>query len=221
MKRGQMAMWILTKFAMLFFIIGLFLIIFVFEQRERDLVCSSQANRIASDIAGRIRQIVDSPVEDEQRSYAFGIGIPLGGSDDSRYFANITYQRHKPSGMQKIIVDVWVPSVGGCNGFATVDFVNKSVRLFPVSNAFLSSANNVNYESSRIALHPSDKEESVRSRYVVAIKCSSKISYPPDKFLFIQDCSQRDPDACISFDGTNEIVCACGFKNEKIENGCP
>ncbi|MFH1257843.1 MAG: hypothetical protein ABIG96_00865 [Candidatus Micrarchaeota archaeon] len=211
-KRGQMAMWMLTKFAMLFFIFALFSIILVFEQRERGNVCKLQAQRIADSIANRLNQIIDSPVEDEQRSYVFEPSLNVGRDDDARYGVNVTYRHYKDDNKQSLIVEVLSPGISDCYGVARTDFKGKDVRLhsFVRNNIIVDKAA---YNETILPLSPSDKVPLDKTVYMIAIKCGSKTSYPPDKFLFIEDCMHNDPDQCLNFDTppVNEEE-TCGFR---------
>ncbi|MFH1750789.1 MAG: hypothetical protein ABH863_03865, partial [Candidatus Micrarchaeota archaeon] len=122
-ERGQMAMWILTKFALLFFIVSLFAIIFIFEQNARSQTCRMQSQRIADGIANRLSQILDSPVDDEQRSFPFELGLQLGQNDLGRYVVNITDRAYKDrENAGKILIDVVPANVRGCNGARVVEY---------------------------------------------------------------------------------------------------
>ncbi|MEK6843540.1 MAG: hypothetical protein AABY04_03550 [Candidatus Micrarchaeota archaeon] len=208
-KKAQMAMWILTKFGMLFFIIGLFTIIFVFQDNAKKKSCSDQAQGIADSIANKLNQIVDSPVEDEQRSIVFDRAIKLGKEQETGYYVTLNDTRPKISHLSgALIIEVISKSYKYCTGASRVDYMDtlvtlSSIRFNPFSNS--------RYDINSSVFSPSDTDPTKVSYYLVAIKCSSK-SYPPIKFVYIQDCLQNDPNLCFSFD-TDEIEEKCGFKD--------
>ncbi|MBI5224474.1 hypothetical protein HY989_01240 [Candidatus Micrarchaeota archaeon] len=210
-KKAQMAMWILTKFGMLFFIVGLFSIIFVFQDNAKKQSCTTQAQGIADSISNKINQIVDSPIEDEQRSIVFDKSIPLGKEQGTGYFVSINDTQYKNTPKSgALIIEVTSKSYKYCSGASRVDYSKTTVSLFPSSNerSFQSATSKYNINS--IVFSPSDNDPAKISYYLVAIKCSSK-SYPPTKYLYIQDCTQNDPNLCYSFN-TAEIDDKCGFK---------
>ncbi len=207
MLRSQMAMWILTKFALIFFIVSLFAIIFVFEQNERAKVCDVQVQRIADGIIGRLAQILDSPVEDEQRSYIFEGGIQLAGPDRTRYWVNVTNRipLSEPN-KGKIVVEVVPAGVRGCMGSSVVNYVDKEVNLIGTRT---DSRTIAGFKDEVLMLSPSDVQENKRSYYLISIKCGEK-KFGGRKYLFIQDCLQLDSNACLSFN-TDVVNTACGF----------
>ncbi|HLC47678.1 MAG TPA: hypothetical protein VJI13_01265 [Candidatus Norongarragalinales archaeon] len=201
-------MWILTKFALLFFIIGLFSIIFMFEQRARANTCDMQVQRIADSIAGRLAQILDSPVEDEQRSFPFEIGLQLGQNDVGRYYVNITDRQIRGTTKGIILVDVAPSNVRNCQGFAKVDYSDKNVTLDSIRTYQKTLSR---YEDRIIQLNPSDLDDAKRTYYLTMIKCSEKV-YQGRKYLYIQDCNQKDFKACWSFDEVGSVIDqTCGF----------
>jgi hypothetical protein len=209
--RGQMAMFILTKFAMLFFIMALFTIILIFEQNTRNLSCSQQAQIVANRIANRIAQVIDSPAEDEQRSFVFENSIVLGKSDEARYSVNITYREYA-SKAQKIIIDIVPKGVSKCNTMAVVDFTNKTVSLASRPGQVINTINHANFKDEVMQLNPSAQTQNERSTYLTIIKCGSK-SYPPRQYLFLEDCVQKDPTLCLNFESAEvNRPDVCGFQ---------
>ncbi|MFH0971245.1 MAG: hypothetical protein V1835_01630 [Candidatus Micrarchaeota archaeon] len=205
-RRGQMAMWILTKFAMLFFIIALFSIIFIFERAERDVSCRMQVQQIADSIANRVHQVLNSPVEDEQRSYVFEMGIPLGKSDVATYLVNITSMEFT-NGEKKLSIWVAPNGVPNCEGSAVVDYSDMAVFLNPPSR--IAIVTKASYTARILAMRPSDRDANERSFYMMMIKCGEKC-FPSRKYMFIQDCTRSDPKECFNFD-TEDINNVCGF----------
>lgn len=201
-------MWILTKFALIFFIMSLFAIIFMFEQNERANLCTQQVQKVADGIANRLEQIIDSPVEDEQRSFVFEGGIPLGSRDVTRYYVNISkseVQGEPDTG--RILIDAVPTGVKGCFGRATVPYIKKKLTLDSPYRFITRTVSK--YKEDIITLSPSDLDENKRTFFLIAIKCGSK-TYPPEKFLFIQDCTHRDPNDCWSFEA-DAVNQSCGF----------
>ncbi|MEK6953450.1 MAG: hypothetical protein AABX01_00460 [Candidatus Micrarchaeota archaeon] len=219
MMRGQMAMWILTKFALLFFIMSLFAIIFIFEQNARSQTCLTQTQRIANGITNRLSQILDSPVEDEQRSFPFELGLPLGGGDVARYKVNLTNRVTNPEPGDttikgRLIVDVIPANVKNCIGSGVVSYSGRNVELFSLPERTSTKTLNA-FKDKTITLSPSELDEGIRSYYLTMIKCGEK-KFNGQKYMFIQDCSQKDFNKCFTFtqdDPESNINAKCGFGN--------
>jgi hypothetical protein len=217
MTRAQMAMWILTKFALLFFIMSLFAIIFIFEQNARSQTCLTQTQRIANGITNRLSQILDSPVEDEQRSFPFELGLPLGGGDVARYKVNLTNRVTVPGDTVikgRLIVDVIPANVKNCIGSGVVSYSGRDVELFSFPERTSTKTLNA-FKDKTITLSPSELDEGIRSYYLTMIKCAEK-KFNGKKYMFIQDCSQKDFNDCFTFTegGESDIDAKCGFGNE-------
>lgn len=205
--RAQVEMWMLTKFAMLFFIVGLFAIIFVFEQNARSESCKAQAQKIAFGIENRIAQILESPVEDEQRAFVFELGIPLGKDDVTRYTVNLTKRELKGETDTGVLQIAVIPEgVKNCEGSARIGYAKKKVRMFSERSEEWETSQ---YRFELVQLNPSDRDADLRSYFLVAIKCSEK-AFGGQKYLFLQDCTQNDPGRCFSFE-TADVDGVCGF----------
>ncbi len=201
--KSQIALWMLTKMAMLFFIVGLALLITTFGNRQRAITCSDQADFTARALAGVINNVINSPVEDERKILALEASLSLGKTDFERYEVNVTKIVTESAGVVEtgffsILVK---PAAVGCSGGASVPFEKFSVRLIGPGKA-----------GDTLLFEPSKREG---SRFLVVLKCKQK-TYPPENFLFIEDCRQEEGGKCIGF--TSEAVVGrpgapypCGF----------
>jgi len=222
MKRGDMALWMLTKFAMLFFIFALAYIVFRLGAFHEKDVCQTQSRVISDGIASRISQVVFSPVEDERRVYSFESAIRLG-QGVGRYSVEMTlYGRG-----EKQLLSIWTRATGTqgkCEAANSVTIGNPAIAYVkPIGEDRSQMEQWKNRETDASAdpkrlLKPSETTTFYeKSRYLVIIKCSSKVldaNGQPRKYLFIENCAQQDPELCIKFlaiQGTDTISQCCGW----------
>jgi hypothetical protein len=83
--RGQIELWMLTKMAMLFFIVALALVMTGFGTQEKKTVCAAQAQAVARSIGGAITQVVNAPAEDERKVFPLEPVLSVGQVEFSRY----------------------------------------------------------------------------------------------------------------------------------------
>jgi len=203
------ALWILTKFAMLFFIFALAAILLQMSLVQQSSACATQAGDAAHGITSKISQVVFSPSEDERQTYSLVGALPVG-SNGVRYGINITYR-----------------VLASANGNAGL-----YITLGSLSEVYCDAGTNIglggpgNYEvvfvspfgmekavaGSVLRLTPSAGSEGLKkSRYVVILKCGQKAP-GGRKYLFIQDCHQEDLADCneLNFESTTVKTC-CGW----------
>jgi len=217
-KKGDMALWMLTKFGMLFFIIALMTIIFYYQVGLKSNVCSDQAKAIADEIAARITQVLDSPAEDEMRIYSLPVGLELGKNGATRYKVGITKMETLSGGVKsgngKIILNVSASSNSNCEKGTNVPYISRNVSLEQTPLTLTITGYDVKY----MTLDPAAVGGASRSQHLIIIKCGSKSSYPPAQYLFIQDCRQEDAANCYHFanstgagSGTDRVEYCCGW----------
>lgn len=96
--RGQIELWMLTKMAMLFFIVALAFIMTGFGTQEKKAVCAAQAQAVAGSIASSVSQVVNAPAEDERRIFPLEAVLSVGSLEYSRYVVFITDSREPSQG---------------------------------------------------------------------------------------------------------------------------
>lgn len=190
--RGQIALWMLTKFAMIFFILALSLILVGVADRQNRAICEEQANSQAQSIASSIVNIVNAPVEDESKVVSLDAGLGAGKESYQKYTVNLT-KRVDASGVGSIIVEV--NTGGGCKGGARAGFdANTEVRL------------------STMTLTPSNPSD--RTRFLVLIKCQPKTLLGNallKRQVFFDNCKNPDVSRCKSLSTTGDLGLCCGW----------
>jgi hypothetical protein len=216
--RAQISLWMLTKFGMIFFIVALSAIILSFETSTKNNVCKDQANSIAYSIASRITQVLESPAEDEQRTYAFPGGLSLGRSDRVRYNVQITDRKDSPGATAgRLIVNVSPSSSLACQGASSVPYKDFIIH----QNA--AGGRSVGVDKV-LTFSPSNLDFNLKSFYLVILKCGNKL-HPPgtggyERHLFINDCVNPDIDGCNvvkdgeAGNGPMAVEDICGFPAE-------
>ncbi|OIO28036.1 hypothetical protein COX86_02700 [Candidatus Micrarchaeota archaeon CG_4_10_14_0_2_um_filter_60_11] len=204
-KRGQIAMWMLTKFAMIFFIIALSMVLLSLSDAEKGGLCRTQAARIGEGVRGAITQVVNSPVEDERKVYSLESVLSTGKADFERYSLMFTHHAYG-DGKHEIRVTLSSQSTD-CVYERAAPFKayeqdeNNGFRLFLQGATY-------NPENHSILLEPSKPGD--RSRYAVIVKCREK-SYPYHQYLFLEDCRKDDPNECLSLNSGLPLAC-CGWE---------
>lgn len=196
--RGAIALWMLTKFAMLFFLAALTLVIANFAFREKSALCVSEANRLNYEIASRVKQILDSPSKDERRVLALSPSLKLS-SGGTRYYMKLT----KLDKRDTLIFDLM-------EGGPELTYAQcKTATSIPLAGVTLDITGWSKGDEGRYTIiYPSDPDFTKRPRYVILIKCSTK-EYPPKTHLFIFPCTHTNPDLCPQFDHSR-VKNTCG-----------
>ncbi len=203
------ALWILTKFAMLFFIFALAAILLQMSLVQQSGACATQAHDSASGITAKISQVIFSPSEDERQTYSLVGALPVG-SNGVRYEINITYRVLADTGGNfGLNIGLGSLSEVSCDAWENIGLgePGKYVVMF-VSPSGMQKAE----KGSVLRLTPSAGVEGLKkSRYVIILKCSQKAP-GGKKYLFIQDCHQETLSACneLSFDSDTIKKC-CGW----------
>lgn len=203
-KRCQIALFILTKFAMLFFIFSLAALVMVFGNRQRDNICEDEANRIARAVASSIAYVINSPVEDERKIYALEPSLAVGREDFERYVIKITHH----NSTKLFSIEVAPAAYGACSGGAQVKYPEGLVIEFysdPEKTGEQVEPGGVarvqTQSKASLAIHPSGHPKNWRWRsfFLIVMKCGTK-EWPKADYLFIQSCEDRDAGRCMNFD---------------------
>jgi len=220
MERG-IELWILSKFAFIFFLFALLALMVTFSTREKSAICSETVQNIAERIAAKISQVVSSPVEDERGVIPLETSIQLA-SGRERYSINFTYINiTKPErfiiNVKKIPESPADPCTGGASAILPVNNT-------PTVNILSGRKNTTTVEGGKLnwfPVTPSDPDH--RDRYLVVIRCGEKCSrtgnvstctagaWPPPRYLIVDACTQENPDMCLPLNST-DVGKLCGFK---------
>ncbi|MFA6329653.1 MAG: hypothetical protein WCX64_03135 [Candidatus Micrarchaeia archaeon] len=203
------ALWILTKFAMLFFIFALAAILLQMSVTQQAGACATQAGDAASGITAKISQVIFSPSEDERQTYSLVGALPVG-SGGVRYGINVTYRvLASANGNAGLYITLGSFSEVSCNAGTNIGLGEPGAyTVVFVSPAGMQKA----VPGSILRLTPSEGTEGLKkSRYVIILKCAQK-SPGGDKYLFIQDCHQESLADCseLGFDSATVKTC-CGW----------
>ncbi|MBI5636272.1 hypothetical protein HY993_04890 [Candidatus Micrarchaeota archaeon] len=203
-KRGDIALFVLSKMAMVFFILALMSVLIIFSSRERASACSQQASQISADIANKLSQAMNSPLEDERLVVSFSPSLSTSGGRTSSY--NITITKRNPVGGGEGLISVSTRSLNDadCSGGAKA--------YYPNGINFVGALANLD----EIALTPSAKESfagapSTRTKHLIIIKCTAKDA-GRKKFLGLDGCTDYNagPKAgsrCADFESDEYAAC--------------
>ncbi len=203
------ALWILTKFAMLFFIFALAGILLQMSVAQQSGACATQAGDAASGITAKISQVIFSPSEDERQTYSLVGALPVG-SNGVRYGINMTYRVLASSnGNAGLYIKLGSLSEVSCDSGTNIGLgaPGKYTVVFVSPSGMQKAA-----PGSMMRLTPSEGTEGLkRSRYVIILKCAQK-SPGGNRYLFIQDCHQESLADCseLNFDSATVKTC-CGW----------
>lgn len=216
--KGDMSLWILTKFAMIFFIFALALIITFFGKMQQEASCGQSADLMAKAISSRISQVVYAPVEDELRVYKMPPAIELG-EGRARYEMSIVRVGDFNGQYLSISLRPLGMSIS-CGGGDSVSVANTNV-VFVGSTGVPTMISDYSAEQT-LDLHPSELENlGIKSKLLVVLKCSSKIldssTGKPRNYLFLQDCTKETSGECMVFKGDSDpsafVDRCCGWSS--------
>jgi hypothetical protein len=204
------ALWILTKFAMLFFIFALAAVLLQMSLTTQSSACKTQAYDSASGITSKISQVIFSPSEDERQTYSLVSALPVGSGNGVRYGVNITYRVMQSAGGDAgLYITLGSLSEVDCSAGTRIGLgAPGGFEAVFVSPAGMDKAR----DGSVLRLTPSEGVEQLKkSRYVIILKCSQK-SPGGRRYLFIQDCHQEAASGCneLNFDSAVVKTC-CGW----------
>jgi hypothetical protein len=200
----------LSKFAILFFIMALAIFLFGFSQTEKAGLCSVEAGSQAAMISNSISNVLNNPVEDQQLLVKLPPAITLG-SGLSAYTINVTYINSTAS-FSTIEVAVGSTSGGGCEASKSVYFPSN------VNVSFYNDANPITNQTipGQILLTASPSAlTGSRAHFFLIIKCTNKKITPFPPYLFVIACTQPVASSCSGYGiyNTNNTAVNndCGF----------
>ena len=202
--KAQIEMSVLTRFAMVFFIMALAAIMLLFSNREQRGLCSTQAQLASQQIAASINQVLTSPAEDERLVIPLTAALSVGQRDRARYTVSII---KRPS-QNTFSIGVSTESKD-CTGFQTVGYgqIDNSNIFFQSKekqSAHLLTESFASEQLDVLKLTPSDPLD--RTSYLVVLKCKHK-TFTGAQFLYLQNCNYLSPgatsvspDTCLKLD---------------------
>lgn len=223
-SRSQIELSMLTRFAMVFFIMALSLVLLLFSNTEQKGLCRTQAELTARQIASSVNQVLTSPAEDERKVIPLIAALSVGQQDRSKYTVNITQRTDS----NYFVIGVYA-NEKDCSAFQSVGYgsdanvVIQNSRKFTQPNdphklkEYFGSAS---YDV--LQLTPSNPAD--RTSYLILLKCQSKtldpVTFKPKKYLYLQNCNflspgetSVNPDLCLNLksDPNNPVDVTCGF----------
>ena len=218
--KNQIELSMLTRFAMVFFIMSLALIVLMFSSTEQKGLCRTQAELAARQIASSINQVLTSPAEDERKLIPLVAALNVGEQDMARYTVNIT-QRHD---LKTLVIGVAAQSKE-CVAFQSVGYgdVAQDNVLFQPSHVPSDQTDSKHLMEERfgsevfktLQLTPSTPSD--RTSYLVVLKCRDKSSFRGENFLYLQNCNYAfpgstsiDPNLCLNLNN-NDVKTKCGY----------
>jgi len=212
----------LTRFAMVFFIMSLALIVLMFSSTEQKGLCRTQAELAARQIASSINQVLTSPAEDERKLIPLVAALNVGEQDMARYTVNIT----KRYDSKTLVIGVAAQSKE-CVAFQSVGYGNiteDNVKFVPSHNPpgmsededphLIKESFGANVFKT-LQLTPSTPSD--RTSYLVVLKCRDKSRFRGENFLYLQNCNyvfpgstSVNPNSCLNLNN-NDVKTKCGY----------
>ncbi len=210
--KGDMSLWVLTKFAMVFFIMALALILTSFGGMQQEQTCNDQTGLSARTMASRISQVVYAPVEDERRIYKLPASITLG---EGRALYGIEMRKIQDAGSAFLTISLRPQGTTlSCGGGNAVSLPTQT-KLVYVDRAKVPTLVS---DENPLEFHPSEFEfPEKKSKFLVVLKCSTKLAFPPEKYLYLQDCTKDNSEECLKFE---DVERCCGWPSSSAPT-CP
>jgi len=206
----------LTRFAMIFFIVSLAALMLGLSNREKAQLCATQSASTASSIASQIAQVITSPVEDERKIFPLAGSLAVGKEEFSRYEIVLTNKPPATSGERGYVL-VEVKPIGTSECRTTVPVYYDGSQLDALT---LMGETNETALGTALVLEPS-KRTGARSSFLTVLKCKPKYTGFKTQ-LWIEDCRNNDPRACMNFSSVDNC-CGWGWMTAGSPNprGCP
>ncbi len=234
MRRGDTALWVLTKMAMLFFIAALSAIILLVTNVQKTGLCDEEARAISGRVASSLTQILNTPVEDERRVLQLEQALAIGGGQRARYTMTLTRRDIPGKAFHALVVKVTSELDPACSAGVQVtypeSFDAEPKRLFFLPSASPARAKKCggspgciqgdNQALEQMVIKPSilnEDRDGRRSTFITLLKCTEK-KIGGLSFYYVQDCTQKDSTQCINLEtqetgvaGAGSPKSLCGF----------
>ncbi|MFH1247210.1 MAG: hypothetical protein V1644_02405 [Candidatus Micrarchaeota archaeon] len=199
--KAQLEMWILTKIAMLFFIIALALIALNISNMEKSALCGEQALATANVIASNINQVLASPVEDARVVYKFEPTIPVSKDKYGERY-EVWLSEHVIAGQNKVQLSVIVNPLSdlNCKRRVSLFYDDDKVDTFFYSSTFqIVPDETISPQEKIVKLEPSLKNVLERTKFLVIIKCKEKKLHGIS-MIYFDNCKNDQSNQCSPFD---------------------
>jgi hypothetical protein len=211
---GQIALWMLTKMAMVFFILALALVLIGLSNKEKSGLCTARADSVVQNVRSQVVGVVNAPIEDELKVIPLERVLATGSEDFQRYNLTVTWRKDR-TGKQTLVFEANAVSKQ-CSAGSSMAVSGVQVHLAPAvqkNSAFV------------LTSEPSKKygETPPPSLYLIVLKCAKK-EWPSTKHLFVEDCWRELPSECLSFDSQSSQVIknCCGWVSQGgVPADCP
>jgi len=209
--KGQIALWMLTKFAMIFFILALALVLLGYSGVEKKNLCVTRAQGLASAIRSSIANVLTAPVEDERKVIPLERVLSIGESDYVKYKIKITNlqasggSQSGTSQSNQLVIEVLPTGAKECNGGGNVPYPQDTTLKFFSQTTKDPKGNEVLEVDPYGGIVGAD-----RSWYLVILKCKKKY-LPPEEYIYLEDCKNQDPNTCLKFESVEKC---CGWPGE-------
>lgn len=198
-------MWMLTKMAMIFFILALALVLVGLSAKEKAGLCEARANGVVQNIRSQVVGIVSAPIEDERKIIPLERVLATGSEDFQQYNLTITW-RNTTDG-QSLAFEALAASKKCRSG---------SFLLLPDYVVhFVSEPKQASGGAWVMTAEPSKRYggKTPPSLYIIVLKCSTK-EWPFEKHLFLEVCGNNEPNTCLLDFNKADIDKCCGWSNK-------
>ncbi len=212
MNRGQIELNVLTKIAMLFFIISLSFIALNISNYEKSGLCSQQALATAKIIASNINQLLSSQLEDGRVVYKFDPTIQVSSRErfGERYTVWLAKRETSASNSVQFRIVVKPQADDKCTSWTTLFYDKNKVEMqFFADSAPVTPDTSISHGEEVVVLTPSNKNDEERTKYLVIVKCKEK-RVGGRSFLYLDDCRNNDANACSPLEPVASHLAQCG-----------
>lgn len=210
-KRAQIALWMLTKFAMIFFILALSLVLLGYTKVEKKNLCVTRAQGLASAIRSNIANVLNAPVEDERKIIPLERVLSIGQSDYVKYKIVLLNKMSGGDQPNSIVIDVVPMGTKDCGGGGNVAYPQDTKLVWKGKLA---------EEGETLELDPyGGIGGQGRSWYLVVLKCRTKY-WPADDYIWLENCLDKGLSGCIDFTEGSDVDKCCGW-HESGKPDCP
>ncbi|OIO23929.1 hypothetical protein AUJ65_02655 [Candidatus Micrarchaeota archaeon CG1_02_51_15] len=198
MTKAQIELSMLTRFAMIFFIVSLAALMMGLSNREKAQLCSAQSSELASSIASQVNQVLTSPVEDERKVFPLTASLASGKEEYSRYQIKLT---NKPpvegSTRGYILIEVRPLATTECRTTVPVYYDADLLGGITLAGAGGDDGPLVDEMGESIIFQPSTRSGEP-SWFLTILKCKPKhVEFKTQ--LWIEDCRHENPAQCTNF----------------------
>ncbi|MFH0973371.1 MAG: hypothetical protein V1817_01110 [Candidatus Micrarchaeota archaeon] len=221
-SKAQIALWMLTKMAMVFFILALALVLVGLSAKEKSGLCEALAESLVQNVRSQVVGVVSAPIEDERKVIPLERVLSTGREDFQRYNLTVTWREKGTRGtqdyQQTLVIEAKAASTN-CDSGSSLLVPSDYKIHFKGSPQNIKITPRTTSQGAVVELtaEPSKLYGASPSLYLIILKCSTK-SWTFEKHLFIEDCKNENPATCWNFE-TDVIAKCCGWGNRDPASG--